>query len=663
MTDLAALPSSRRSAASHYLLVAAVAAAVSLAALGRHALDGHEAFVAVTAANMADPDRWLNPDVAEGPVPPNTPLNHWLIPVFNGEPRLVKTPLAYWCVAALAKLGLPITDFTARLPSALASVALALLVLALGRSMFSPRAALLGALMLATSLGAVGWGRSARVDIQMTLWMTAAMAALFWAVRQHRPRNRHLLLLACWAALGLANLSKQLAPLLLLLPIAIYLSWRQSAGPAAELPATVNADDPAPLRRLAAYLIAAAIGLLLCIAVRSVPVLQWWPLLRIGEGAGMAVTMAVFIGGPAAAYALRCRAWGQLRVVGPTLLPGVLLMLALFVPWLLFISATFPQADSIFSAQTSDRALGTAGWMERNPGPGVIYYVRSLAKWALPWSIFLPGALAIPLVKRFRPERSALVFLLLWVFGLVVLFTASVGKHEQYILPAMPAACLLMGFCAEDLFFNNRWVSRRLAGGVVLGYALAVTLAACAVAVGLAAASSFLSHSQWVHLALIAALALPLLWAAVIAFARARPALAAGLMVAAVLFADLAFVCKSGLWNQRWENCATLAHTATAALPPSGLLATWDDVDPAIVWYAGRDIPEADKLSAKLVRLHGKAAGEAKFAQWLQSGRPTIIIAARAAGTELQKLGFTQVPSPPVPRDACIYVRAKASIP
>ena len=85
----------------HYALVVLVTSILMLWGLGATPLDGHEAYVVSTAGNMDSPAYWLKTAVAKGPIPPNTSMNHWLIPVFNRNPRLVKTPQAYWCVARL----------------------------------------------------------------------------------------------------------------------------------------------------------------------------------------------------------------------------------------------------------------------------------------------------------------------------------------------------------------------------------------------------------------------------------------------------------------------------------------------------------------------------------------------------------------------------------
>ena len=62
-------------------------------------MDGHECFVSVAAREM----------LASG---------NWVEPMFNGKPRLQKTPLSYWLVASIASVTGKVDEFAARLPSA-----------------------------------------------------------------------------------------------------------------------------------------------------------------------------------------------------------------------------------------------------------------------------------------------------------------------------------------------------------------------------------------------------------------------------------------------------------------------------------------------------------------------------------------------------------------
>jgi len=118
-----------------------------------------------------------------------------------------KPPLYYWLAALAGAPGGRVTEAAARLPSALAGVATVVLVMLLGRSLFSaPRtAALAGALLLTTWLFC-HLGRRVQLDVLLTLFETAALA-FFWRFDRGLGRPR-LQVLAMHAALGLAVLTK-----------------------------------------------------------------------------------------------------------------------------------------------------------------------------------------------------------------------------------------------------------------------------------------------------------------------------------------------------------------------------------------------------------------------------------------------------------------------
>ena len=85
-------------------------------------------------------------------------------------------------MAGLLKLGLPLNEETARLPSLLAAILTALLVLHLGRRLFSPRVALLRGCFTATALGTWKWGRNARPEMMLAMLWTAAMVCFHHAL-------------------------------------------------------------------------------------------------------------------------------------------------------------------------------------------------------------------------------------------------------------------------------------------------------------------------------------------------------------------------------------------------------------------------------------------------------------------------------------------------
>lgn len=75
----------------------------------------------------------------------------WITPTFNYQLRVDKPALLYW-LQMCGYLTLGIDEFSARLPSALAALLTVLLTYALGRRCFDPATALLGAVVLASSL-------------------------------------------------------------------------------------------------------------------------------------------------------------------------------------------------------------------------------------------------------------------------------------------------------------------------------------------------------------------------------------------------------------------------------------------------------------------------------------------------------------------------------
>ncbi|MFZ0409548.1 MAG: glycosyltransferase family 39 protein [Cyanobium sp.] len=86
-----------------------------------------------------------------------------------------------------------------------------------------------------------------------------------------------------------------------------------------------------------------------------------------------------------------------------------------------------------------------------HPGP-FWYYLPCLLLLLLPWSLFLPAAIAALRFWRLSTWRAAAtnpglelpLFLLLWLAVMVAFFSAAATKLPGYILPVVPAASLLV---------------------------------------------------------------------------------------------------------------------------------------------------------------------------------------------------------------------------
>ena len=122
--------------------------------------------------------------------------HEWITLYANGIRYLEKAPLMYWSMAASFTLFGP-QDWAARLPLAIATLALFLVVYETGRRLFaSETAGFYAALILATSFGIFIYTRIIIPDVIVCLWLSLAML-LFWiSVQQPQPSR--------WTAWGFA---------------------------------------------------------------------------------------------------------------------------------------------------------------------------------------------------------------------------------------------------------------------------------------------------------------------------------------------------------------------------------------------------------------------------------------------------------------------------
>ncbi|GGA71051.1 glycosyl transferase [Edaphobacter acidisoli] len=132
----------------------------------------------------------------------------WTTLYANGIRYLEKAPLHYWLMAISFKIFGPHTA-AARLPLALAVLALALALESFARRAFqTTRAGLYAALILLTSFGIFIFSRINIPDILVCVWLTLALYAYWLSERQ--PRPSHLLSWVFAAACALNVLTKGL---------------------------------------------------------------------------------------------------------------------------------------------------------------------------------------------------------------------------------------------------------------------------------------------------------------------------------------------------------------------------------------------------------------------------------------------------------------------
>ncbi len=147
---------------------------------------------------------------------------HWITPHANGIPYPLHPPLLYWAVAVSFAL-FDISDWAARMPVVVATLALFITTFSLGRRIFrSPPAGFYAALVLITSYGVFLFGHLLLRDVFLCLWTTLALN-LFW---RSLSQQKHLLesTLGFAACCALGVLTQGLAGLILPIVIAfLYL--------------------------------------------------------------------------------------------------------------------------------------------------------------------------------------------------------------------------------------------------------------------------------------------------------------------------------------------------------------------------------------------------------------------------------------------------------
>jgi 4-amino-4-deoxy-L-arabinose transferase-like glycosyltransferase len=147
----------------------------------------------------------------------------WVVPTFNYQLRVDKPALLYWLQMAAYRIW-GVNEFSARLPSALASLAAVLVVYLLGWRLFGVAEGFLGGLILASSPAFCAAAHFANPDALLNLCTTATLA-LFWTSYTAGKRTWF------WSAAltaGFGVLAK--GPVGLILPatvVSLFLLWER----------------------------------------------------------------------------------------------------------------------------------------------------------------------------------------------------------------------------------------------------------------------------------------------------------------------------------------------------------------------------------------------------------------------------------------------------
>ncbi len=345
----------------------------------------------------------------------------------NGIRYLEKAPLLYWLMALSMRLaGLlgahrpEVLAAAARLPLALGVLALALLTESHARRVFgSARAGLYASLILLSSFGIFIFTRITIPDALVCLWITASLY-VFWRTEElgrpaaHSTQSKRLRT-CCWlfaATSALNVLTKGLIGVVFPVGIVlVYLLLTRGPGLAAQRLRQLH-----PLSSLLVFLALAA---------------PWHIAAGLANPTQGHPAPFVFIRDPSAALP-----WGHWQIPLPT--DGNVR------GWLWFY----------FMNEHLLRYLNLRVPRDYDTVPLVLFWGLCLV-WLMPWSAFVFKATswAVPLRSaRWRSQfrrhdlplgRRGRLLLVVWA-AFVLLFFSLSTRQEYYILPALPAAAILL---------------------------------------------------------------------------------------------------------------------------------------------------------------------------------------------------------------------------
>jgi 4-amino-4-deoxy-L-arabinose transferase-like glycosyltransferase len=152
--------------------------------------------------------------------------SNYIVPQIGSEPYLRKPPLVNWLVAGSFRIfGVRYhNEWTARVPSVLFVLSVALAFLTMARRALGPNGSLAAAMMWLTNFGLLEKGRL--IEIEAVYVSVTALAFICWLNWWKEPRRRWLAWTIPWIFLGLALLAKGPLALLFFYAVVLAILWQ-----------------------------------------------------------------------------------------------------------------------------------------------------------------------------------------------------------------------------------------------------------------------------------------------------------------------------------------------------------------------------------------------------------------------------------------------------
>jgi 4-amino-4-deoxy-L-arabinose transferase-like glycosyltransferase len=266
-------------------------------------------------------------------------------------------------------------------------------------------------------------------------------------------------------------------------------------------------------------------------------------------------------------------------------IPGIVLYLALMLPWYIAVQLRNPQFFRVFILEHNLGRFSRDVYHHRQP---FWFYLPVFLLAMMPWTIVLIMAVAKRVAVFWTQSREAdssprdswPLFLFIWMLVPVLFFSASQSKLPGYILPAVPAGGLLVGEYLASRRSEGRKFSLLFAAahGMLCGLLIFAALSAASIAQT--------HHMQWGTGAyLSAAVAATFAFGVAAALvSRAGPRLLTRATAWAVVVSVAALIRLAAPVIDATQSARTLAERIQAASP----LSAASQVIPLALYHVNR---------------------------------------------------------------------------
>ncbi len=346
---------------------------------------------------------------------------NFVTPTLNGKIYLAKPPLLYWTIAGVYSVTGVVSEWTARIPTAVCGMVLILCMYLLGRRFVGEAPARWAALAMLASPYFLDRARYTELDVPLTLATFLAVIGMYAAWKSDGSKKLLRIVLA-GTALAAATLLKGPVPYLFL--ACAFLGY-----------CAVEGDNPAAVMRKGLLWTAVAFAIGWVQFLVSYLSAKFGHPYSIPFPAGLTVLCVSWIvlivrhGG----NTLR-RSW---MPFGLTLLIGI----ALSAPW---AAAVLHQngwgfIQKLLNSEVLERTHTATSINSGSP----FYFLYALPLMLAPWGFLLPVHTSAALWNR---ADSAYRFCVVGGWLSVALFSLIAGKEYEYVLPIVPILLLPTGY-------------------------------------------------------------------------------------------------------------------------------------------------------------------------------------------------------------------------